>query len=178
MLPHNSLRLPWKKSREVNTQRPLLWEGAYFRFSVHCCHLYPTNYPTGCFWGKWNILFHTWKRRIYIFLVGKKDWRGILGISAFQWISLLCCLVWTLFVSVKQAELLFHAGKAQDNVPREHQGQSFSHLTRHLPQRNLWYNPKDMLFISGNFWRWGRDSISTDVVHKWFKILTGTQHTY
>lgn len=73
---------------------------------------------------KENLYFSGWK---------KKDRRGILGISAFEWIYLLCCLMWTLFVSAKQVELLFHAGKAQDNVPRDTKARAFP--TRHITCR-------------------------------------------
>lgn len=70
---------------------------------------------------------------IFFWLEKKKDRRGILGISAFEWIYLLCCLMWTLFVSAKQVELLFQAGKAQDNVPRDTKARAFP--TRHITCR-------------------------------------------
>lgn len=108
--------------------------------------------------GKGVFIFSGWK---------KKDRRGILGISTFEWIYLLCCLMWTLFVSAKQTELLFHAGKAQDNVPRDTKARAFP--TRRLTCHTGIFDtiPKILCYlfleISGGE---GKTPHSTDVVHK------------
>ena len=105
----------------------------------------------------------------YLFFSGwkKKDRKGILGISAFEWIYLLCCLMWTLFVSAKQTELLFYAGKAQDNVPRDTKSRAFP--TRRITCHTGIFDtiPKILCYlfleISGSE---GKTPHSTDVVHK------------